>query len=497
MDSTAIVIMGGGFIAIFMWAIILLNWRIGVTALAVYATTNGLVVVAMNPLGMGSLALVSRDLFIVGPLYVSLFLFGGKQPYYRIPWHISAACVFFAFIVMAGMGNPGVPNLLVALIGAKVWVAYMPLLFVGAVFIRTERQLLSILRCVVGFGWIGWLFGLTEYIGALTIGFEPTMTFLFGDYGSIASSHFTCYDYGALFCRIPGSFTFSSQYGLFCLFMMFPIFMLLTLDTTRSGQGFAQLSLAVAIVAGLTSGARGNFVLIPAAVMLIYFFRFRLKGGVQVVLGLVVAGGVVFNLIGIDAGEAYGTVGELSSSYGQDIMVGGLADGLAKGGLIGRGTGTNTGPARYAYDNAAESLNEQGYGIENFMAKTLAELGVIGFVALMTLFGLLVIHLLRGQFSCTQPRLKDCAATVTALVVFTVATSLKGWALDTEPLNFYFYLFVGFGFAIPHVDRATSFVPPPETPSDAPMAPAGRYMPRYNGRLRTGAPRGDGRDRRR
>jgi hypothetical protein len=496
-DSAVIFVMAGGLFAIFAWAIILLNWRVGVWALLVYATTMGLVVVAMFAIGLGALALVTRDILIIAPLYISLFLFGGKQPYHRIPWHVSAACAFFAFVVLADMGNPGVPNLLVALIGAKVWLCYIPLLYVGAVFIKTERQLLSVVRTIVGMAWVAWTLGIAQYIGAMTIGFEPTMRFLFGGYGELASGGFSCFDFGALFCRLPGSFTFSSQYGSFCVFMLFPLFMLITLETDRTWRGFAQLSFAMALIAGLTSGARGNFILLPAAVMLIYFLRFRLKGGVQMVLGLAVAGVVVFNVIGIDAGEAYGTAGKLSDSYSRDLVVGGFADGLAKGGILGQGTGTNTGPARHAFDDAAAMAAEQGYYIENFMAKTLAELGVIGFLALMILFGFLGVHLLQGQFSCRQPRLKDCAATVTAMVAFTLATSVKGWALDSDPINFYFYFFVGLGFAIPHLDRSSA--PMQSRVAEAgPVPVAGqRYVPRSHMRAGMDAPKYDGRDRRR
>jgi hypothetical protein len=488
MDIAAIAFAATGLLIVFTWAIILLNWRIGVWMLLAYATMSGLVVVAAYPVGLSSLALVSRDMLIVAPLYVSLFVFGGRQPYYRIPWHVSAACGLFALMVVIGMANPGVPNFLVALIGAKVWLGYMPLLFVGAVFIKTERQLLSMLRLVLAVAWIAWVGGLAQYIGALTIGFETTMTFMFGDYGKVATGNFMCYDFGAPFCRIPGSFQFNTQYGVFCLFMVFPLSMLLSLETSRIGRGLALLGFAVNIVAGFTSGARGNLILIPAAIMLIYFFRFRLKGGIQVVLGLIVAGGVVFNLIGIDADQAYGTVGTLGASYGEDIVIGGLADAIAVGGALGRGTGTNTGPARHAFDSAAEAYAEDGYTIENFLAKTVAELGLIGLVGLFILVGVLTAHLLKGQFACRQPRLKDCAATITALLVFAIATSVKGYALETEPLNFYFYLFIGFGFAIPHVDRLTlpSESPVPET-ANLPMVVRGRYAPRF-------VPRSEGRN---
>jgi hypothetical protein len=115
----------------------------------------------------------------------------------------------------------------------------------------------------------------------------------------------------------------------------------------------------------------------------------------------------------------------------------------------------------------------------------------------MILFGFLGVHLLRGQLSCRQPRLKDCAATVTAMVAFTLATSVKGWALDVDPINFYFYFFVGLGFAIPHLDRTSA---PPQSPvaEAGPVPMAGRrYVPRSDMRVGMDAPKYDGRDRRR
>jgi hypothetical protein len=448
------VILGGGLLAILVWAQTLLNWRTGVWLLCWYTPFMGLVIVVASNNGMSSLALVSRDLLIVAPLYFSIFLLTRGQPYNRVPWQVTAAYAVFCFIVLVACANPKIPNPLVAAIGGKVWIGYVPLIFIGAVFVRTERDLAALLRAIVAMAWIPLVTGLVQYIGALTIGFEEIMTPMFGNYASVATGKFSCFDFGAPFCRIPGTFQFNSQYGVFCVFMLFPIFMLLAVERNPGWRGFTQLTLALCFVAGFTSGARGNLVLMPAVVVMIYFFRFRMKGGMQVMLGLVGASVVVFNFMGIDADKAYGVTGKLGAEYGRDLVVGGFADGVAKGGLFGQGTGTNTGPARHAFDSTEKMQAEYGYYIENFMAKTLAELGIIGFFSLLLCFIIVTLYLLQGQFACRDPRLRDAAATMTAMVVFTLCTSVKGWALDVDPLNFYFYLFVGIGFAVPHLDRA-------------------------------------------
>jgi hypothetical protein len=493
MDMTMVILVGG-IVAIALWAQTMLNWRVGVWLLVWYGPLMGLVVVAAANMGSSALALVSRDILIIAPLYFSLFLFSRNQPYGRIPWQVTAAYAVFAFIVLAACGNPGIPNILVAIIGAKVWIGYMPLMFVGAVFVRTERDLIGVLRAMVAVSWLPFSFGLIQYIGALTIGFETIMTLMFGDYGAVATNRFSCFDFGAPFCRIPGTFQFNSQYGVYCVFMLFPLFMLLALERDKTWRTFTQLTIAVCFIAGFTSGARGNLLLMPACVAMIYFFRFRMKGGAQVMFGLLGAGIVVFNFIGIDPDKAYGVTGQLGVNYGRELVVGGFADGVAKGGIFGQGTGTNTGPARYAFETTGSLQAEYGYFIENFMAKTLAELGIIGFLVLLFCFTILILYMLQGQFQCRDPRLRDAAATVTAMVVFTAATSVKGWALDVDPLNFYYYLFVGFGLAVPHLDRALQY-------TQQAQAAAGNYateqaaaQARYSyqgryGRVRSAMPR--------
>jgi hypothetical protein len=498
MDNITSLILFGGLFGIAMWANTMMNWRSAVWLLLWWTPFMGLSVVVAHNVGGGSaLALLSRDVLIVAPLYVALFLFTRNQPYHRVPWHVTAAYAVFSFIVLACCANPKIPNPLVAIIGTKVWIGYMPLMFVGAVFLRSEKDLLGVLRAMVAMAWIPWVVGIVQYIGALTIGFEETMTFFFGDYASLATGRFSCFDFGAPLCRIPGTFQFNSQYGVFCTFMLFPLFMLLAVEQNKGWRGFAAMSVAVGFIAGFTSGARGNLILMPLCVMMIYFFRFRMKGGMQVMMGLGGAAFVVFNLMGIDADKAYGTAGKLGAEYGRDLVVGGFADGVAKGGLFGQGTGTNTGPARHAFEDTSQMQAEYGYYIENFMAKTLAELGILGFFALLFCFLIVGLHLLQGQFSCRDQRLKDATATITAMVAFTAATSVKGWALDVDPLNFYYFLLVGFGFAIPHIDRATQVaaahaqaggysVDQAQAASAARYAYQGRY-----GRVRSAQPKFD------
>ena len=70
MDAPTAVILVIGLLAFAIWVPIMLNWRAGVYLLVYYTPFMGLVIVLMSNLGMGSLALVSRDVLFVAPLYL-------------------------------------------------------------------------------------------------------------------------------------------------------------------------------------------------------------------------------------------------------------------------------------------------------------------------------------------------------------------------------------------------------------------------------------------
>jgi hypothetical protein len=438
--------------AVVVWAGILINWRWGVYGLIIYTPFTGPVVAALYPSPLGSLV---RDLLVVVPLYISFFLLSRQARFQLVPSFLYVGYGLLALIVCFAAANPGVPNLLVAAIGTKVWLFYIPLLIVGAAFVRVERDLCMILRSLAITAWIPWTVGIVMFLGSTMYGYEETITFFYGRYAADATQQFgSFHSYGAILYRIPGSFQFNSQYGVFCFFMLFPLLMLLEIERTRPWRLFVWASIVFGLVAGFTSGARGNFVFMPLIFIIVQFFKFKAGGLVQSVLGVGGALFVALAISGIDGSKIYSEAGRLTASYGQSIGVMGMLDAMERGGLLGRGVGSNTGAARHGLDQASTTLFQGDRGmVESYYAKAMVELGAVGFMVLLLCTILMLFACLRVQFQLKHGPFRNVAACGTALSAFILIVSVKGWALDTDPLNYYYFLTLGLVFSLPHLER--------------------------------------------
>ncbi len=447
-----IALLAGLPLALAVWAAILMNWRWGVYGLVAYTPFTGIVVAALYPSPIGTLV---RDILVVIPLYLSFFLLGRSARFGRLPPLLYIGFVLLALIVMFAAANPAVPNMTVAGIGAKVWLGYIPMLLIGVSFVRSEPDLRRFLRALVVSAWLPWTVGIVMYLGCTFWDYEGTITFFYGEYARHATQQFSSFDsYGAVLYRIPGTFQFNSQYGVFCFFMMFPILMLLELERERRWRLFIWISMMVGLVAGFTSGARGNFIFMPLIFIMVQFFKFRASGLVQGVIGLGIGLIGALSIAGIDGGKIFGEAASLTTHYGQEIAIGGLLEGLERGGIFGLGVGANTGAARHGLDAATAALvQDKGLLIENYYGKALVELGAIGFLVVLGCSVLLLIHCLQVQRRLRLQPLKGVASCCTAMVAFIMLVSFKGWALDTDPLNYYYYLLIGMVFALPFVER--------------------------------------------
>jgi hypothetical protein len=150
----------------------------------------------------------------------------------------------------------------------------------------------------------------------------------------------------------------------------------------------------------------------------------------------------------------YRELGQLTATYSQELGVGGMLEAIERGGLLGRGVGANTIAARHGLDPASAVLFQGGYAmVENYYAKAVIELGAVGLVVLVLCAVLMLIACLLVQRRLVSRPLKNVAACGTALTAFVMMLSVKGAALDSEPLNYYYYLLLGMVFALPHVER--------------------------------------------
>ena len=206
---------------------------------------------------------MAKDLLFVLPLYLSFFLRGVSLHNARLPASITIALAALIVIVLVQMANPGLSSLLVALVEAKVWLFYVPLLPITATAIKGEGELRALLRAMILFAPIRCLIGLIQFIGSSTIGHEETITAFYGEAAAAATQNFSSFDYGARLYRLPSTFTSVAQYSGYLQATIIPAYCVAKSDTSVGWRRYATSLLVLLIVSGLLSGARSAFVSFP------------------------------------------------------------------------------------------------------------------------------------------------------------------------------------------------------------------------------------------
>jgi cell division protein FtsW (lipid II flippase) len=407
---------------------------------------TGLVVAAFQPSPIGNLI---RDIAIIIPTYIAFMLTRRLRDRAVVPQSVALFCIFLAVLVVLGMATGSSTNPLVGLIGAKVWLMYMPLLVIGSAALETRDDLERLLRTVVVTAWIPLVVGILMWGGAITYDFQKTVEFLYGDFARNATQGFVALKVGeTTFYRIPSTFQFVSQYSAFCQFILFPTIMLIRSDRNRRWQIFGYVSLALAIFAALTCGSRGAFLFLPLIFLMLAALRIGMRGKPSLAMAFVLILAVSSAMAYFDKSAILENLVEMTQVNGQQIVVGGLDFAMETGGVFGAGVGTATIAARYVLDpDQANILFSTA--IENYYAKAWLELGLLGFVAVVGLFISIIVAGLRNLPKIRDPRLRDAAIAVVGMTMFIAFVSTRGWALDQDPFAYYYYLFVGFMFKLP------------------------------------------------
>jgi len=423
-------------------ATILVRWERGVYGLLLYLPISGAVTLSLLPWN-GAPALnpvLLKDWLFVLPAYLGFFAAVGLGVQ-RIPRiDILTGLLLSAFTLLVGveMLHPGIPNTLTALIGAKVWLTYVPLYFIGSALAMERRNLTRLWRLMAMVAVLPCFVGLCEYAASLLLGYQQVMAAIYGSHAADVTQELTSFLVGeGAIMRIPSTFTFVTQYFGFTLAMIVPSFALWRSDPSPSWRRIGGILLLLVTLAGFLCGARSAFVFFPLALLLIYWLERGLFGALRA-FGYVLAGlGATLGISRMAARPLFDLIWSLFSNYAVDTAYGGLAEALSSS-WLGHGTGTNTGPARYAM-----ARPELFVPIENFYAKAAYELGVAGLVILIFLFAALIFRGLKALSFLRDPGLHATASALTGFLVIIALNSFKGWLLDLDPVNVYFWLFAG------------------------------------------------------
>jgi uncharacterized membrane protein YhaH (DUF805 family) len=443
----------GLFVACTLYLIILVDWKRGIYGLLLYLPISGVATLAFYGWSGPEIfqPVLFKDWLFVLPAYLGFLgaIALGRQQFPRISRSLAALLGGFAVLVAAQMFNPGVPNLLSALIGAKVWLFYVPLFVVALAFVTERADLTRLVRTLAVVAVLPCVLGVGEYVASLLFGYDRVMATVYGAAAMDATQSLGLFEVGGgQILRIPSTFTFEMQYFGFTLAMLVPCFALAFGDPSPVWRRFGRWTLVFVAMAGFLSGARAAYIFVPLLLALMYWLNRGFSGALRAVCYTAAGLAGALAISRIAARPLFGLISGLFEDYAVGTAYGGLVESLASS-WFGHGTGTNTGSARYALERP-----EFFRAIENYYAKTAYELGALGLVLLLAVFASLLVLGFRTLRRLRDRGLRATAAALLGFLIVAMLCSFKAWLLDLDPVNVYFWFFAGVLASLPALDAA-------------------------------------------
>ncbi len=411
-------------------ALIALRWRAGVVVLLCALPFAG-----VPAFLAGEAGLAARDLCIVAPLYAAFAVEMTRSRERALPEITLALIALAAFAVLAAAQTLRSPNVLSGAIGLRVWLAYVPMLAVGYCFARTSGNFETMLKITAAMGLVPAALAGAECAYAVARGDFGPFERLYGAWQLTETQRFVVFTTGdghLRIPRVPSTFTGVTQYFGFSLVAFAAALGM----AYRRGGAWTLCALALAAGA-FASGARAAYVAVPAIALLSFVLSGRMRSRPHAFL----VAGAAYLLFALIIGSAISGIAlELPAHTMVSLRTAGdeLRSSFT---IIGHGTGWDTNAAlRYG------AVDERRY-IENWYAKAMLELGVVGLACIAVAFGTMGMALLR-RLRALEPDARRLAAPIVALLAIVAALLFKGPYVDLDPLNVYFWLLLGalFGF---------------------------------------------------
>ena len=437
-----------------VWLLTQNDWRRAVYWLLLYMPYVGVLTLAMYP--APPVTRVVKDVVFIVPIYLGLATETiRRRTATPISLWIKIAMAVTTVVVIVQAFNSEMHDTVVALVGIKTWIFYYPLLFAGRALVRRREDLVRV------FLWMG-------FAGLLPLGIGLAQALLlytghgdiaYAPYGEAAAAAVTQAFSGAEFSRgvqmtkTPGIFTFVTQYYNFTLAMVAIGFAIGFGGGKRQRVWLAVMGFAA--LAGMLSGARGAFVMVPLMLLAAGLMAEGLKRLPHAIAVATAAVALMLLITRAPPEELSEMVKTISINYAVEVPMEQLSIAGSEG-LWGHGTGVSTGAAGAMVENRADYSGAPLWilAAEMYFAKALVELGVIGLISIAFL---LVSVLFGGWRALRQLRdreLKGYGAAIFSFLVIGALNEWKGPYLDLDPLNVYFWLWAGILLSLPELEGA-------------------------------------------
>jgi len=402
--------------------------------------------------GLGSVILLFRDAFVVLPIYILLLTQEPVLPLIRsIPPAILLSIGALLAALVLNLLVPVHSSVLMVIIGIRVWCFYIPFILVGAQLAHRPDRLIAFFRFFMICGLLVCLVGIAQAILIRILGYEFALSLFFGSNAGAVSQDFAGFAEAGGIYRVPGTFSFVTQYAFFLYAALTVAAILSRTDPRPLIRWLAVLALFLASVATVFSGARAAMFYLPLilagyGMIGVFGIRFILSSLLLIPLFILIQYYLDFSVIDY----LIYTI-EVARDYQQGNYFFGEITRALELSPFGSGIGSSTTAARHVV--AASELSDNGF--EPLLARAYAELGLAGLIAIVGLLASVLVYCVvfirRAKRMGTMPFVGPIAV----LLIVTVSQASKASVLDFDPLNVFFWLLLGvmFGLRMPEAAR--------------------------------------------
>jgi hypothetical protein len=426
----------------------------------IFVPFSGTVIYALG--GSSILQLAKDAIYIPALLGVVKFCRRHRQPLVippaiKLPLAVLISVCLLTLVVVNGSqqvtARGGDLPILIGLLGLKVLLGYLPLIPCIYYLLRDREDVYRLMRIQVLLILVCCGLGGLQYL-LLSTGLCPG-TVGEGEDLFKASLEARCLVGGSLLyspeqgqIRLPGTFNAPWQWGWFLISGSFFAFGTALSDRSPLWRLVGLGALAAIGIMAVLSGQRIALALVPAIVVgllmltgqIVNLRRFIPMGlGLAIILG----GFMVQNSAVVNAQwrsfEARWQAAPPHVFIWQQFQ---WAQNQQQG-LLGQGVGRGTNAAR---------IFGQTELVESYHPKLLYEIGPLGLLATLALYGTLTVVTFRAYRSIQDPDLRSYGATMWAFVLF-ISVFPYYYPLDVDPVNVYYWLAAGIVLKLPEIDQ--------------------------------------------
>ncbi|TAF50126.1 MAG: hypothetical protein EAZ61_13250, partial [Oscillatoriales cyanobacterium] len=451
-------IAGGGGIFVLMMS---LNYPyLAIWAFTIYMPFSGTVTYWLG--GGNAVFQLAKDGFAFPAYYPIYQEFKKKRLPFLMPKGISKALsilavflvltLFFENVAQQFSNKPEGKPILMAIIGIKVLLGYLPLISCTYSLLKTKVQLVWFTRLHVLLAIACCALGVMQY-QMLSSGACQGTDHLTGDELFKATLEYKCLVGGSLvfspsqnMIRLPGTFVAPWQWAWFLIGNTFTTFATTFSDPSMKWRGVGFLGLALVFVNATISGQRIALLLVPVITIGLLILTGQLskpKTFIPIVGGIVILIAGSFILFpDIIQERIDSTISRWNASPPTDF--------------IAEQAGHSTGGFQYLGNGIARATNSaRMFGeaalIETYYPKLIYELG-LGTLAYLGVLTVITVSTFKAYRSLKDKDLRSYGASFWVFIFF-ISYQTYYYPLDVDPVAVYYWMFAGLILRLPEIDR--------------------------------------------